>query len=39
MSLIISFFSRIKRLFEKIDRLEEQATYAQAGLRPGKRSS
>jgi hypothetical protein len=36
MSLIISFFSRVKNFFDTIDYLEEQATYAQAGFRPGK---
>jgi hypothetical protein len=38
MSLIISFFSRIKDLFAAIDRLEERATLAQAGHRPDSRS-
>jgi hypothetical protein len=36
MSRIISLFSRCKLIFARLDRLEEVAVYAQAGIRPDK---
>jgi len=38
MSMVISLISRCKHFFDHIDRLEERATYAQAGLRPDSQS-
>lgn len=38
MSLFISFVNRWKRFFHTLDRLEEVATYAQAGIYPTKQS-
>ena len=38
MSLFISFVAKWKHFFQTLDRLEEVATYAQAGIIPNNQS-